>query len=179
MSAAPYLVGGFAAAIAAWVAATAALVAWGRTRRVNDPVELVVVPGCRVYADGRPSPALQRRVLTGAQEALARGVPLLITGAYGEAEVGAALALGHGVPAHRLLQEPTATCTAENAARSAGLVGDVPVLVVSDDYHLLRCAWLFRRHFRRVGLRAAVPGAWPWRAASRELLGLLRALLRP
>lgn len=177
-SAAPYLAGWAAAAFAAWVMVVVVLVSWGRRQRARGEVDLVVVPGCKVYADGRPSPALQRRVLSGAREAMARGIPLVISGAAGEAEVGAALALRHGVPPERVLVEPTATNTAENAARTAALMGDVRVLVVSDDYHLLRCGWLFRRHFRQVELSAALPGPWPWRPASRELFGLLRALTR-
>jgi len=72
-----------------------------------------------------------------------------------------------GVAGDRLVREEQATSTEENARFSRDLIGDIPVLVVSDSYHLLRSKLVFRRYFSQVEVSAtATP--WLWRAWLRE-----------
>ena len=75
------------------------------------------MPGCRVMADGRPSPALARRVET-ALSLPFLDIPLLLSG---EAEAAASLACMLQ-PQRRLLLECRATNTFENAAFSAEML---------------------------------------------------------
>lgn len=155
---------------------------WGRRQRVAGPIEAIVVPGARVYPDGRPSPALVRRAEAAA--ALWARHPhavVVASGAGGEADAICALLRARGVPEAQLRREPRATSTLTNALRSADLLGDVAIAVVSCDFHLLRCRVAFRACFREVHLHPAHTARWPWRAGAREAASLpgyaARALL--
>ncbi len=94
---------------------------------------------------------------------------------HAEATVIARLLAARGVAADRMLLEPRARNTWENAAHSTRLlrVGQQafdPVLLVTDPWHLPRAMLAFRAH----GLR--VRGAW-CRTGPRERLGRLWWLL--
>lgn len=102
--------------------------------------------------------------------------------------MAAHLARASGIPEERLLLEPHAESTWENAIFSARLLKlrgmdprQLRVLVVSDAVHLLRCFLLFRRVFGTVEVFAA-PGPDRWKLALREVLVLgwyaLRGRLR-
>ena len=123
----------------------------------------IVVLGARVLPDGRPSPALVRRVLAGV--AAWRETPesaLVLTGGSvghptAEAEVAAALARAEGVPASALVLERRSRTTLENLTQAAALIGPRPMIVVTDRYHLPRALLAARI----LGLRAEgrpVPG---------------------
>lgn len=174
----------------AWVASAWVLERWGRSQKIpSSAPDLIVVAGCAVQADGSPSPALRRRVFAALSLPFGE-TPLLFTGGGqpSEAEVAAALARASGISEARLLLEPQARSTWENALFSERLLrlqGREPrqlrVLVVSDAVHLLRCFLLFRRLFGTVEVFAA-PGPDRWKLALREVLVLgwyaLRGRLR-
>ena len=110
-----------------------------------------LVMGAAQY-DGRPSPAFERR-LRGALELYERGCveSIVVTGGgqagdrTTEGEAGVRWLADRGVPDGRLLAETVATTSAENVWLSASLLGDAPVVIVTDDLHLWRSVWLARR----------------------------------
>jgi len=158
---------------------------------------LIVVLGAPATADGMPGPALQRR-LRCAQELLRRNPSACVLATGGvqpraasdrpEATVIAARLCAQGLPADRILVEPTARSTWENAVRSVRLLDAAPrkfdpVLLVTDPWHLPRALLAFRTQ----GLRAhgaacwALPGERPaglWRLLAHELVGFCAYLLR-
>ena len=147
--------------------------------RTGEPCDAVVVLGTRVLADGRPSPALARRVDHAVRlfhEGRARH--LVMSGGLGdhppaEAQVMRDHAVRAGVPPERILMEAESDTTFENALRSAAILrarGWSRLIVVSQGYHLPRALFLFRRlGFEAAG--SAAPGAGYFGAA-RATLGL-------
>ena len=135
-----------------WPVALALLDAYGLRDRA-EPADAIVVLGSRVYAGGRPGPALERRTRHAValyEQGLA---PILVcTGGSGqapptEAEVACGLAERLGVPAKAVLLESEAHSTEENALYTAGILrarGWRTAIVVSDGYHLFRAGLLFR-----------------------------------
>ena len=165
------------------------------TRSVS--VTLLVLLGAPVTADGVPGPALARR-LGCALELLRHdpearllatgGVPPRALSAEAEAVVVARVLKARGIPAARVLLEPNARNTWENAARSARLLraGQQtfdPVLLVTDPWHLPRALLAFRAHGLRVrgaGCRVTAgerPGRL-LRLLAHEVLGYGSYLLR-
>lgn len=174
-----HVVGPAALVVGAALAAAWGLVAWGRAHRAERAFDVIIVPGARVYEDGRPSPALLRRI-NGA-EALWRRCPqarIVGTGHRGEAACIARELADRGVPHDRLIHEPAARSTAENASLSAKLVPRERVVVVTDDFHVLRCKRLFRAHFPEAEVHSVSGAAFPWRNALRELASISTAWLR-
>ena len=145
----------------AWITTTLSLLAYGSRGPPNGRWDAIVVPGCRVDADGRPSPALVRRTETGValwEEGRARLLLFSggsIDGRPPEAAAAATVARRLGVPDTAIRVELLSTTTAENARFSRRLLGDRRVLVVSDETHLLRCKLIFSRHFRSVAVAPA------------------------
>ncbi len=183
------LVGG--ALLVGWGLGALALDVYGqRAAPARGAWDAVIVAGCRVMPDGRPSPALERRVRTAVALWKAGRAPrIVMTGGVGEnppseAEAAARLAHALGVPESALVRESQSTTTAENAQFAARVVDARRVLVVSDTYHVLRCEWLFGRYFEEVRGVGSTPEAWPRvRFALREvgavLVEALRAATRP
>jgi uncharacterized SAM-binding protein YcdF (DUF218 family) len=158
---------------------------------------VLLVPGCRVLPDGRPSPALIRRASGGAarwleiaRDLTARGVdlaglPLLIgSGAGGEAAAIAQIAAAAGVPSGRIWREDRARTTEENARCTAALLlarGVDPVgvrlIVCTDAWHLPRCLLVCRSRFGAVeghGLAApTTPGLLLREALARAWYGIV------
>lgn len=144
----------------------------------------LIVAGCPPLPDGQPSPSLARRVRL-AVALWRQGVaPLLVIsgggpdhGRWTEASVGAALAEAEGVPRSAILEEPLARSTRDNARRTRDLLGDVPVVVVTDADHRFRCERVFRRSFTTVHSYGA---PHPWRAQRlvREAVSLTHYALR-
>ncbi len=180
-----------AALLVAWGLGALALDAYGRRAAPSSGQwDAIVVAGCRVMPDGRPSPALERRVRAAVALWKAGRAPLVVmTGGVGEhppseAEAAARLAHALGVPESALVRESQSTTTAENARFAARVVDARRVLIVSDTYHVLRCEWLFGRHFAEVRGVGSTPEPWPRvRFALREVGAVLveaaRAATRP
>jgi len=145
----------------------------------DDGFDAIVVLGCRVFADGRPSLSLRRRTER-AVELWRRGLAptIVLTGGTGEAPISeaaaaAAIARGLGVPGEALVLEERSTTTEENAREAAAVAGVDRVLVVTDSYHALRAERVFRRYFARaVGAGCRGPTRPRIRGALREVVAL-------
>ena len=145
--------------------------------------------GCRLFAGGRPSERLRRRVRLGVGLYREGAAPLIVmsgggTGPVGEAAVMRDLAQEAGVPESALLLEPESRNTFENAANTARLLheaGKSRVVLVSDRTHLPRAARLFRRAGLDVVGVAGVPASSMRRAMGAvlyETASLVRGLFR-
>ncbi len=144
-------------ALALWVLAALALDRYGlRPLPQQARFDAIVVLGCRVYADGKPSPALARRVRRAVELYEQGKAPLLVlTGGVGghppsEARAAADLAAELGVPRSAMRLEEASTSTEENARFAAELVDVRRVLIVSDAYHVFRGERVFGRYFEEV-----------------------------
>jgi len=148
-----------------------------RAATIDPDRAVIVVFGAAVRPGGRPSPTLRRRVAAAArlgrtlEEAL-----LLPTGGVGrhgpaEARVMAVLLQHFGIPAGRILEEPTAADTLESARAVAALLPGHRgrVLAVSSGYHLRRCVLLLRLMGLRAEAGAAARAAPGFRAGHLHL----------
>jgi len=147
----------------------------GQRSFAPGPYDAIVVAGCRVRPDGRPTDALRRRAKKGAELYLAGLAPKLVLtggaepGRRAEAEVAAEVCSSMGIPEAALIREASSRNTLQNAARAAELVSG-RVLVVSDGYHTWRCRRIFRKHFDSVETAGSTPALRPRiRHAVREL----------
>jgi len=142
----------------------------------------IVVAGCRVRPDGRPSEALRRRAVRGGELFLRGWAPRLVLtggpepGRRPEAEVAAEVCAALGVPPEAMILEAASRDTRENAAYSAKLVQG-RVLVVTDTFHVWRCRRLFAKHFEGVGASGTTPQGWARvRYAVREVFAIAHHL---
>ncbi|WP_245651116.1 YdcF family protein [Paramagnetospirillum marisnigri] len=156
-----------------------------------DRFDAAIVLGAMVRADGRPSPALARRVAHGVRLAQAGTVGhLLMSGGpvrhpRPESLVMRDLALAAGLAPERILTEETSVNTIGNARESRPMVearGWTRLLLVSDACHLPRAIYVFRR----LGLAVSPAPVWPeglpraewWLAWAREAAALPWTVLR-
>jgi vancomycin permeability regulator SanA len=118
------------------------------------PADLIVVFGCRVFADGTPSMALSDRVKTGVELYQAGLAPRIVfsggpgDGDIHETEAMRRLAMKMGVPDHSILvdeQGLNTHATVKNLVSGNGIDGKPRVLAVSNFYHLPRIKLCFRR----------------------------------
>lgn len=139
---------------------------------------MIIVPGARVNPDGAPSGALRRRIDVAAS--LWQDHPevrIATSGFRGEARCVVRELVALGVPPGRLVADPDARNTAENASHLRTILGDTPICVVTDDFHAWRSARLFRGHFSNVQVHAARSAGMPWRNALREVFSVVSHLL--
>ncbi|MDP2305725.1 MAG: YdcF family protein [Pseudomonadota bacterium] len=176
----------------AWAAGALTLDTWGKSQEPRGAYDALIVAGCRVYPDGRPSPALEWRVRKAVGLWKAGIAPRIVfTGGLGdhpptEAEASAKLAGELGVPRSAMVLEDRSTSTDENARNAAKALGvegaSARVLVVTDAYHVFRARRVFDRYFGEVDAVGSTYGRWTRiRGALREVLavtkyGLLRTL---
>ncbi|MEN0064469.1 MAG: YdcF family protein [Myxococcota bacterium] len=175
--------------LAGSIAAAWAIAAWGldaygrRPLPLGEHYDAIVVAGCRVMPDGRPSPALARRVRLAVRLFQEGRAPLLVcTGGKGipvpplsEAQAAARLAVSLGVPQTAVLEEGESRTTWENASFTAKLLEAERVCVVSDSCHIFRCRRMFGRFFPHVtGTGVRLVGRSRWRQAFREVGAVLR-----
>jgi uncharacterized SAM-binding protein YcdF (DUF218 family) len=157
--------------------------------QLRPAADAIVVLGCRLAPDGRPSERLRRRVARGIELYRARRAPLLLlsgggSGPVAEADIMRELALAAGVPAAALMLEPGSRNTVENALNTARLLrsrGISRIVLVSDQIHLPRAALLFRLAGLDVVGRAGIPTRSSGRAVAAafyELGALPRSLVR-
>jgi uncharacterized SAM-binding protein YcdF (DUF218 family) len=114
---------------------------------------VAVVLGSYVLPDGKPGGALLRRIEKAVALFRKKEVEyILATGGVGinpvsEAESMRDFALENGVPEDRIFLEKKAANTLDNARLAAEIIekeGWTRVLLVTDGYHMLRAALLFR-----------------------------------
>lgn len=123
----------------------------------NQQWEAIIVAGCRVDRQGRPSAALKRRTALAVDLWRRRLSPIvLISGGTrpgrgrSEAEAAAEYAVSLGLAQDALRLEERAMSTEENARFSAEVVGNNRVILVTDTYHTARAGRVFRRYFKEV-----------------------------
>lgn len=167
--------------ILGWGAGAWALHRYGLSQRPGEGHwDAIVVLGCRVFPDGRPSFALSARVRAAVELfAEGRAERVVLTGGVGdagiaEAEVAATLAESLGVPRSALVLETRSTTTELNARFAAEAIEGRRVLIVTDAYHVLRSERVFGRYFDEVrGVGTVNPRWWPRvRGALREVVAL-------
>jgi uncharacterized SAM-binding protein YcdF (DUF218 family) len=158
-----------------WVTSAVLLERDGHRADPDGNWDAIVVAGCRVMFDGRPSLALVRRTEKAVQLWRAGRAPVIVlTGGVGrwppsEAEAAARVARSLGVPDASLVLEERSTNTEQNARYARKLVSGERIIVVSDTYHVRRCEWFFRRHFQHVtGVGVVSPFAERASGAFRE-----------
>lgn len=118
---------------------------------LDCPAGTALVMGAAQY-DGRPSPAFERRLARALalwQEGCVDGV-VVSGGRRGgdrtsEGAAGVAWLADRGIPATALWAEERAATSAENVLRSRPRLEGAPVVIVTDDLHAWRAAWLARR----------------------------------
>ncbi len=117
-------------------------------------MDIFVILGAGVLADGEPSGAMRRRVegafLLSKSSCDAK---FLVTGGgrpnhKTEAGVMSELLAAKGVPPERILQDPVSSDTLSSVVHCTQIIrsqnGVQSVVVCSDRYHIPRCRWLFR-----------------------------------
>jgi len=171
-------------AIFHWFAGAFALDTWGRTRNPDGVYDAIIVAGCSVHQDGKPSPALEWRVRM-AVDLWKQGTSprVVFTGGLGdfpptEAEAGAALAAQLGLPKSAMTLEKDSKSTLQNAEYAASILPDAAqmrVLVVTDAYHVFRARRLFARFFRNADAVGNTYGVWSrLKGSMREVLALVK-----
>lgn len=144
-----------------------------------QPYDIAIILGAALGDDGRPRPALLRRVAHGVALHRQGVVPRLlmaggqVRGPVPESWVMRDLALAAGLAAESVLVEDSSQDTVDNVRLSLSLLagsGWTRLLVVSDVYHLPRALWTFRRYgMPAQGSACALPPSVPlWPARLRE-----------
>jgi len=115
-------------------------------------VDLLVVPGARIYPDGTPYDLLADR-LAAARDLYARGVAprILLSGrgggGQGEDEVAAMRRWlqARAVPAAALVDDPAGLRTIDTMQRCKDVFGAASVVVVTNPFHVARAVFLGRQ----------------------------------
>jgi vancomycin permeability regulator SanA len=141
-----------------------------------EKTDVIVVLGAAVWPGGIPSPSLRRRVLH-AVELLqcGRSDVIIFSGGIGknppsEAQIMRQLAIEQGVSENDIIMEEAAKSTLDSAVACSRIIcekGWATALIVTDRYHLIRSAFLFRRFGIRVICSAPEdsglgPRRWKW-----------------
>jgi uncharacterized SAM-binding protein YcdF (DUF218 family) len=128
-----------------------------------DPFALIVLGSSRRARNGSYSisRACRRAVGHAGRLAASRSPQVVVFSGWapdgGTSEAEQMLALWRG-PDVELVLEPTASTTAENAARTLPLVGERGIhraVVVCTPLHLYRARWFFRRLYSARGIQTA------------------------
>lgn len=163
-----------------WGLAAAALDVAGGAPPPEGDYAAIVVAGAGVLPGGVAGTPLRNRSLRAAELYTQGMAPVvLFTGGVGdwppsEASVGAAIALQAGVPEGAVALEELSATTEQNALQARATLGDVPVLVVTDRFHAVRCRRVFARHFSSVEVvGVSGPARVRVRFALREVVAVL------
>lgn len=172
-------IGAAVVAFVLWTCGAIGLDTWGKTRVSSGHYDAIVVAGCRVYPNGRPSPALAWRIRKAVALYEAGVAPRIVfTGGLGtypptEAEASATFAAKIGVPRSAMVLEDRSTSTEENAANAAKSIDARRIVVVTDAYHVFRARRVFDRYFDEVDAVGSTYGYWSRvRGAYREVLAV-------
>jgi uncharacterized SAM-binding protein YcdF (DUF218 family) len=139
-------------------------------------VELIVILGAAVRADGRPSPALERRIAYGAQASVSLPAAIVFcSGAQGAAGPSEASVIADGlrrrdIPDHRIVLDEESRDTLQTvvaACRFARRNGLRRAVVCTDAYHGPRTRMLFAMlgvpAVSAPSPRAPQGSPWSWR----------------
>jgi len=149
----------------------------------------ILVPGARIYPDGRPYPMLVDRLAMAAELfRLGRAPRVLVSGRGGGGvatdEVGAMRRwlVARGVPADAIEDDPLGLRTIDSLRRCAEVYKHRSAIVVSNDFHVPRMVFL-ARHFGVDGFGVVAPPLYEyststlWSNRGREILARVRACL--
>ena len=126
-------------------------------------IDAVIVLGAAMAAPGVPGPALRRRLEYGVTVFFDRNAGyLLVSGGIvgpppAEARAMREMALSRGVAAEQIVVEDLARNTFENAVYTGRIIRERQwrrVVIVTDEFHLPRARYVFRR----LGLKVAGEG---------------------
>jgi vancomycin permeability regulator SanA len=142
----------------------------------TQPADVIIVLGAAVWAGGKPSPSLQRRILHAVrlfQEN--RAGKLLLTGGVGkhppaEAVVMRSIALHEGVPEEGIVVEVESKTTFESMLNCIDIMsasGWHRAIIVTDTFHIPRSVFIFRAFNINAWGSAAIEGRaatpqWKW-----------------
>lgn len=165
----------------------------------RNTADAVVVLGAKLTPDGAAGPVLKRRVAAAAALWRDRVAPTLVvsggataagTAGPTEAAVMARRLIGrHGVPAAAVVLEESSQDTLGNARETLALAAERGwrrLVVVTDELHLPRALWTFRRLARPLGITVEGHAAPPprrltlgwWSHAAREVAACLAYVYR-
>lgn len=150
----------------------AAVVVQAERLNAPEPADVLIVLGARIYEDGSPSPALQRRLDLAYDLYMEGYAPAVITtGAQGadetmpEADGMKQYLVGRGIPESAIWTDPASYNTQENLENAQAIMraeGLETAIIVSSDYHL----WRALSMCEKLGLIATGAGSqnaltWP------------------
>lgn len=149
---------GFGVLLVLFAALEAVIFVGSRSEIKHEP-QAIIILGAMVWESG-PSPALVNRMDVALEYWREHPeLPIVVSGAQGsnepvtEAQAMYEYLVAAGVPADQIYQEDASFSTAENLRNSRSVLEElgydmdnVPVLVVSSDFHLARVRMLCRRY---------------------------------
>lgn len=121
----------------------------------NDAISVIVILGAAVWADGKPSPSLERRTRRAARLWIEQDYEYLIpSGAIGlhepsEAEVMSEILVAEGIPPDAIMRDDQSRTTFETAMNVSKMLADRKVdrlTAVTDPSHAPR-TWLVLRSY--------------------------------
>lgn len=150
----------------------------------------LIVLGCRIWPDGRPTLALSNR-LDKAFEYYSENphVKIIVTGGQGadepmpEAEAMAEYLVKRGVPETSIIIEPWSTSTMENFRFSRALLPPdleepIKAVFVTSDFHVLRARILAKRNgFDAYAIPAPTPSVILINSYLREFFAFMKSML--
>lgn len=156
------------AVLVVYILTATLLDAYGHRTAADEDFDAIIVAGCPVRADGRPTETLRRRVDKAVSLWVEKRAPVIVfTGGMGVSPPEEARAAAHyaqeslGLPPEAILMELHSQNTLDNARLSASLFPFIQqIIVVSDSYHIFRAECIFGRYFSRVCGAGVTPPSW-------------------
>lgn len=114
-------------------------------------VDCIIVLGCQVKADGRPSDMLHDRLQRGVELYKLGAAPkLLMSGDHGQVEYNEVdamkqFAVDAGVPAEDVFKDHAGFSTYESIYRAKEIFQADKVIIVTQEYHLYRAVYIARQ----------------------------------
>jgi uncharacterized SAM-binding protein YcdF (DUF218 family) len=153
-------------------------------------VDTVIVLGCGIWPDGRPTLSLIERL----DKAIAYykenpHVTLIVSGGkgpnepYSEAQAMETYLLERGIPQEKILKEDQSTSTRENFEFSRRLMNvpndaRVRIVFVTNDFHILRSRILAKRFgFEAYAIPAPTPSVVVFNSYLREFFAFVKTML--
>lgn len=155
-----------------------------------EEADYLIVLGCRIWPDGRPTLALVNR-LDRAVEYYSRNpdVKIIVSGGQGsdepmpEAEAMAEYLVAKGIPEDSIIRETRSSSTMENFRFSRALISEdfdepVKLVFVTSDFHVLRARILAGRNgFKAYAISAPTPPVILLNSYIREFFALVKSML--
>lgn len=109
--------------------------------QIPEDIDCVLVLGCQVKSDGKPSHMLEDRLKTAV--ALGSGYTYLMSGdhgqeGYNEVAVMKQFAIDSGIPSEKVFMDHAGFSTYESVYRAKHIFGAKRILIVTQKYHLYR-----------------------------------------